>query len=69
MDPISAIAGSSSAMTLASVQMAVAAKILKLSQTAAAEPVARLIEAAAQNVQDSIEAMVGELGGSVDAYA
>jgi hypothetical protein len=54
-----AITASSSAASLAQTQMAASMKILKLSQTAAAEPTAALLDAAMENVQASIEAMAG----------
>lgn len=69
MDAIGAIPGYASAVSLAQVQMAAAAKVLKLAQTAAAQPAAELLDAAMENVQQILSAMADDLGGQIDAYA
>lgn len=69
MDLIGAIAGYSTAAQLAEVQMAVAAKVLKLAQSAQATPAVELLQAASEQLQDSIEAMAGSLGDGFDVYA
>ena len=68
MSLVNSIASFSIAKSMAEVQMAVAAKVLKMAQ-GQDQVAAELVSAAVENVQQAIEDLVGDLGSNFDACA
>ena len=68
MSLVNSIISFSTAKSLAEVQMAIAAKVLKIAQ-GQDQVAAELVSAAVENVEQVIEELVGDLGSNFDAYA
>jgi hypothetical protein len=68
MSTIDSIAGLSTAMSQAKLQTEVATRVLKLAQ-GQNQPAADLLEAALENVQETVSELVQDAGCSLDACA
>lgn len=69
MDLVSSISALSTSYATAKLQMEVSAKLLKLANSQGQETAVRLLNAAMQSMEESIERMAGDAGSQIDTFA